>query len=165
MKTKFYNRELSWIDPTATFGEDCVIHGPVWIGANVRIGNRVKIQAFTFIPEGVTILDDVFIGPHVCFTNDPDLAVQGRACWKQTVVKKGAKIGANASVKAGVFIGTNAIVGMGAVVLKDVPDECTVVGNPAKPIKKIDVNKLLGKDERYTSILDHPDCDKILVGL
>lgn len=114
--------------------ESCTVHAPVWIGKEVKIGDRVKIQAFTFIPDGVTIENDVFIGPHVVFTNDPDLAIKGKSGWKPTLVKKGAKIGANASILAGVVIGENSVVGMGSVVLKDVPDGATIVGNPARLI-------------------------------
>ena len=132
--TVIYNSHLSNIHETARFGNECKIHSPVWVGADVRVGDRCKIQAFTFIPEGVTIEDDVFIGPHCVFTNDPDLAVKGRSGWKPTLVKKGAKIGANASILAGVIIGEGAVVGLGAVVLKDVPAGATVVGNPARII-------------------------------
>ena len=107
----------------------------IFLGPDVVIGERVKIQAFAFIPDGVTIEDDVFIGPHVCFTNDV-YPPSGKENWKKTLVKKGAKIGANASILAGVTIGENAMVGMGAVVIKDVPDGETHVGNPAKKICK-----------------------------
>lgn len=115
-------------------GSGCIIHSHVWIGDGVKIGNRVKIQAFSFLPTGVTIEDDVFIAPHVVFTNDPDLAVKGKEFWKPILVKKGAKIGANVSIRAGVTIGENAIIGMGSVVLHDIPDNTTVAGNPARQI-------------------------------
>lgn len=91
-----------------------------------------------FLPDGVTLEDDVFIAPGVIFTNDPKLDVKGKECWKDTVVKKGAKIGAGAMIRAGVTIGEGAIVGMGAVVLNDVPAGEIHAGNPAKFIKKID---------------------------
>jgi acetyltransferase-like isoleucine patch superfamily enzyme len=105
----------------------------VWIGDDVRIGKNVKIQGFAFIPNGVIIEDDVFIGPHVCFTNDPkmDILPQGQFTPTQTTVKRGARIGANSSIRAGVVIGEGARIGMGAVVLKDVPPSETWVGNPA----------------------------------
>lgn len=114
--------------------DSCTIHSHVWIGDDVKIGRNVKIQAFAFIPNGVTVEDDVFIGPHVCFTNDPkmDIVPQGRFTPTKTLVKRGARIGANATIRAGVTIGKDAIIGMGAVVTKDVPDGQTWVGNPAK---------------------------------
>ena len=113
--------------------ESCTVHAPVWIGKDVKIGERVKIQAFAFIPDGVTIEDDVFIAPHVCFTNDPKLAVKGKEFWAKTLVKKGAKIGANSTIRAGVVIGENSIIGQASNVLRDVFPSTTVFGNPAKP--------------------------------
>lgn len=126
-----YKPELSNIG--ISIPESCTIHSHVWIGDDVRIGENVKIQAFAFIPNGVTIEDDVFIGPHVCFTNDPKMDIVPRGEFKPTaiLVKRGARIGANASIRAGVTIGECAIIGMGAVVLKDVGDGETWVGNPA----------------------------------
>lgn len=117
--------------------ESCTVHAPVWIGKDVVIGKNVKIQAFAFIPDGVTIEDNAFIGPHVCFTNDPGLTVAGKANWKTTVVKNNARIGANVSIRAGVTIGESAIVGMGSVILQDVPPASTVVGNPGRVIKQL----------------------------
>ena len=113
--------------------ESCTVHSHVWIGDDVRIGKNVKIQAFAFIPNGVTIEDDVFIGPHVCFTNDPkmDIVPRGQFSPTKTLVKKGARIGANASIRAGVTIGEGAIIGMGSVVIKSVPDGEMWFGNPA----------------------------------
>lgn len=134
--TIIYHPELSTILDGVEIGNLCVIHSHVWIGKNVKIGNQVKIQAFTFIPEGVVIEDKVFIGPHVVFTNDPKLMVSGKEFWKPTLVKVGARIGANASILAGVTIGKGAVVGMGAVVVHDVPDGATVVGNPAGCVKR-----------------------------
>lgn len=112
----------------------CTVHSHVWLGDEVKIGNNVKIQAFAFIPNGITIEDDVFIGPHVCFTNDPKMEIvpQGQFIPTSTLVKRGAKIGANASIRAGVTIGEGATIGMGAVVLHDVGDHETWVGNPAR---------------------------------
>ncbi len=114
--------------------DSCTIHSHVWIGEDVLMGKNVKIQAFAFIPNGVVIEDDVFIGPHVCFTNDPkmDIVPRGDFHPTATLVKKGTRIGANASIRAGVTIGERAIIGMGAVVLNDVGDGETWFGNPAR---------------------------------
>jgi UDP-2-acetamido-3-amino-2,3-dideoxy-glucuronate N-acetyltransferase len=118
-------------------------HRYVWIGKKVKIGDNVRIQPFAFIPDGVTIEDDVFIGPHVCFTNDPNLTCLGPKFWKETVVKRGAKIGANSTILAGVTIGKDSIVGMGSVVLSDIPDKEVWAGNPARFLKTKDQNDLL----------------------
>jgi acetyltransferase-like isoleucine patch superfamily enzyme len=114
-----------------------VVHSHVVIHDKVKLGKNCKIQSFAFIPNGVEIEDDVFIGPHVCFTNDPimDIVPQGQFTPTRTVVKRGARIGANASIRAGVTIGEGAIIGMGSAVLEDVPRCETWVGNPAHRIK------------------------------
>lgn len=127
-----YKPELSNIG--ISIDDSCTVHSHVWIGDDVSLGKNVKIQAFAFIPNGVTIEDDVFIGPHVCFTNDPkmDIVPRGQFHATRTLVKQGARIGANASIRAGVTIGKGAIIGMGAVVLHDVGDGETWVGNPAR---------------------------------
>jgi len=125
-------------------GDDCMIGTFVEIQEGVRIGNRVKVESHTFICDGVTIEDDVFIGHHVVFTNDayprithPDgsLKIYKRAVFQKTVVKKGASIGSNATILGGVTIGSRAIVGAGAVVTKDVPPFAIVAGNPAKILR------------------------------
>jgi UDP-2-acetamido-3-amino-2,3-dideoxy-glucuronate N-acetyltransferase len=112
-------------------GTGCNIHSHVWIGDGVKIGNKVSIQAFTFIPVGVVIEDEVFIGPRVTFTNDHKPPSYGKH-WRDTLVKKGASIGAGAVILAGVTIGENAVIGAGAVVTKNVPDGEVWVGNPAR---------------------------------
>ena len=130
--TTIYHPELSnFINPT--IGKQCVVHAPVWIG-DVKIGDRCKIQAFAFIPTGITIEDDVFIGPHVCFTNDKNPPSGGK--WSETFVKKGAVIGAGSVILPGITIGEKAVIGAGSVVTKDVPDNNIVYGNPAR-MKKI----------------------------
>jgi len=135
--TIIYHPELSNISPKAQIGDDCKIHSHVWIGSKVRIGNRCKIQAFVFIPDGVTIEDDVFIGPSVTFLNDKYPPSHGKA-WKETFVKNGAVIGGGAVILPGATIGKKAMIGAGAVVTKSVPDNTTVVGNPARPLRKKD---------------------------
>jgi UDP-2-acetamido-3-amino-2,3-dideoxy-glucuronate N-acetyltransferase len=122
-------------------GDETKIGAFMEIRKSVVIGKRCKIQAFAFIPEGVTIEDSVFIGPHVCFTNDlfpravnDDGSLQVATDWvvTPTLVKAGASIGANATILCGITIGRSALVGAGAVVTKDVPDFAIVGGNPAK---------------------------------
>lgn len=132
--TKVYHEYLSNLGDF-NCGKDCIIHSNVWIGNGVTIGDRVRVQAFAFIPPGVEIGDDVFIGPHTCFTNDPNLEMKPN--WKptKTIIKKGAKLGANSTVLAGITIGENALIGMGSVVTKDVPDNEIWVGNPAKKLR------------------------------
>jgi UDP-2-acetamido-3-amino-2,3-dideoxy-glucuronate N-acetyltransferase len=120
-------------------GKNCKIAAFVEIQKGVIIGNNCAIEAFVFIPSGVTIEDEVFIGPHVCFTNDkkPRAVNPG---WKTipTVVKKGVSIGAGSVILCGITIGEKAMVAAGSIVTKDVPPKTLVSGNPAKPIKKID---------------------------
>jgi acetyltransferase-like isoleucine patch superfamily enzyme len=124
-------------------GDGCKIGTFVEIRKQVTIGHNVKIQAFVFIPEGVAIEDGVFIGPHVCFTNDiyprainPDGSLMGADDWEiiPTRVCSGASIGANATVLCGVTIGEHALIGAGAVVTHDVPAYAIVAGVPARVI-------------------------------
>jgi len=117
-------------------GKDCNIGKGVYIDKNVVIGDRCKIQNFATIYQGVEIGNDVFIGPHVCFTNDvyPRSFIWNEEKLEKTIVKDGASIGANATIIAGVTIGKYAMVGAGAVVTKDVPDNGLVIGNPARLI-------------------------------
>lgn len=129
--TRIYHPELSNIHATATIGAECRIHSHVWIGECVIIGDRCRIQAFTFIPMGVYIHDDVFIGPHVVFTNDKVPPSYGKE-WKPISVKSGASIGAGAVILPGVVIGENATVAAGAVVSKDVPPNTIAIGVPAR---------------------------------
>ena len=115
-------------------GDWCRIAAFVEIQRGVTIGDRCKIEAFAFIPVGVSIEDEVFIGPHVCFTNDLTPRATGGWTMTPTHVKKGASIGANATIVCGVTIGENALVAAGAVVTKDVPANAVVAGVPAKKI-------------------------------
>ena len=131
-KVKLYYPILSNISPNAEIGAGTTIHTHCWIG-DVKIGTNVKIQAFAFIPEGVTIGHNVFIGPHVCFTNDKN-PPSDRKEWGKTIVEDGAVIGANATILPGITIGRNAKVGAGAVDTKDVTTKQFWVGNPATRI-------------------------------
>jgi UDP-2-acetamido-3-amino-2,3-dideoxy-glucuronate N-acetyltransferase len=125
-----------------TIGDNCKIASFVEIQRGVVIGANVKVEAFAFIPSGVTIEDGAFIGPHVCFTNDfypaavderGELLAAGDWEITPTVVKRGASIGANATIICGVTIGEGALVGAGSVVTRDVPPGVLVRGNPARP--------------------------------
>ena len=118
----------------------------VEIQKGARIGARCKVSSHTFICEGVTLEDEVFVGHGVMFTNDllpraanPDGSPQTDADWKciPTLVKKGASIGSGAVLLCGITIGERALVGAGAVVTKDVPPGGVVAGNPAKLIKTL----------------------------
>jgi len=125
--TKIWYEELSNIG-NCSIGNDCIIHSNVWIADGVIIGNRVKIQAFTFIPKGVVIEDDVFIGPRVTFTNDK---YPPSANWSDTLIMKGASLGAGTIVIPGITIGEYARIGAGSVVTKDIPGGELWFGNPA----------------------------------
>src|SRR5213594_898786 len=117
----------------ARIGRNCRIGKDVYIDADVVLGDRCKVQNFATIYRGVRIGDRVFVGPHVCFTND----VYPRAVspdWEvvPTAVESGASIGANATILCGITIGRNAMVAAGAVVTGDVPAHALVAGVPAK---------------------------------
>lgn len=119
----------------AVIGEDCIIGKSAYIDKAVVLGNRVKIQNFAAIYQGVTIEDDVFIGPSVAFTNDmyPRSWIWHYHRIVKSRVKKCASIGANSTIVAGVTLGEYAMVGAGSVVTKDVEPYQLVYGNPAKP--------------------------------
>lgn len=130
----FWHKELSNISDSATIGDGSTIHSHVWIGDRVSIGKRCKIQAFSFIPPGVRIGDDTFIGPRVTFTNDKyppssELSI--------TIVGNNVSIGAGAVILPGVTLSDCCKIGAGAVVTKNVARGVTVVGNPAKPISNV----------------------------
>jgi acetyltransferase-like isoleucine patch superfamily enzyme len=128
-----------------TIGDNVKIGAFVEIQKNAFIGNNCKISSHTFICEGVTIEDDVFVGHSVAFINDiyPRATASGQlqteADWKveKTLVKRGASIGSGATILAKVTIGENAIVGAGAIVTKDVPANTIVAGNPAKFLRSL----------------------------
>jgi UDP-2-acetamido-3-amino-2,3-dideoxy-glucuronate N-acetyltransferase len=118
---------------TAKIGKSCNIGKDVYIDADVVIGNNVKVQNGVSVYHGVTIEDDVFCGPHMTFTNDmyPRAFGEGWQVFK-TLVKKGASIGAHATIVCDTVLGEYCMVGSGAVVTKNVPAHGLVVGNPAR---------------------------------
>jgi acetyltransferase-like isoleucine patch superfamily enzyme len=126
-------------------GDDVKVGTFVEIQKGVRIGHRCKVSSHTFICEGVTLEDDVFIGHNVTFINDryPRATngtgqLQTESDWAciGTVVKRGASIGSGATILCGVTIGANALIGAGSVVTKDVPDGAVAAGNPARVLRK-----------------------------
>ncbi len=122
------------IRENAKVGKNCNIGKCVYIDKDVEIGNNVKIQNFATIYKGVKIEDDVFIGPSVTFTNDlyPRAFIWSEDKIIPTLVKRGASIGANATIICGITIGEYAMIGAGSVVTRDVPPFGLVYGNPAK---------------------------------
>ena len=124
---------FSHIMPNATIGKNCVLGQNVFVASNVLLGNHVKVQNNVSLYDGVVCQDDVFIGPSAVFTNvsNPRSAVVRKEEYKSTLIKKGATIGANATIVCGNTIGEYAFVGAGAVITKNVPPYALVTGNPA----------------------------------
>jgi len=123
--------------PGARIGEECNICDHVFIEGNVEIGNRVTVKCGVQIWDGLRIEDDVFIGPNATFTNDMFPRSKKEFQLLYTTVKKGATVGANATVLPGITIGEEAMVGAGAVVTRDVPPKALVLGNPARIIRDL----------------------------
>ena len=120
--------------PRAKIGEHCNIGQNVLISSDVTIGTNVKIQNNVSLYTGVIVEDDVFLGPSMVFTNviNPRSHVSRKDEYKTTLVRKGASIGANATIVCGTTLGRYCFVGAGAVVTKDVPDYALVYGTPAR---------------------------------
>lgn len=116
-------------------GKGCTFGAFVDIGDGVKIGDNCKIECFVSIPPGVVLENNVFVGPQACFTNDKRPQAKGQK-WEtlKTLVKKGAAIGANSTILPGITIGRNAVIAAGAVVTKNVPDNETWAGVPARKI-------------------------------
>jgi UDP-2-acetamido-3-amino-2,3-dideoxy-glucuronate N-acetyltransferase len=123
------------IGPEARIGSNCSLGQNVYVGRAV-IGNNVKIQNNVSVYDAVVLEDDVFCGPSMVFTNviNPRSHIVRKHEYKQTLVRRGATIGANAVILCGNTIGRYAMIGAGAVVTKDVPDHALVLGNPARQV-------------------------------
>jgi len=131
---------FSHIMSGAIIGEDCIIGQNVFIAPQAMLGNNVKVQNNVSVYTGVVCEDDVFLGPSCVFTNviNPRSFISRKEEFRTTLVKKGATIGANATIICGVTIGEYALIGAGAVVTKDVPDYALVVGNPGRQTGWVD---------------------------
>ncbi len=126
------------VGENAEVGKSCILGNGVYVDRNVKIGNNVKMHNKASVYDGTIVEDDVFIGPHACFTNDKYPKFDSTrdledVSWR---VKKGASIGANVTVLPDVTIGVGAVVGAGSVVTKDVPDGALCYGNPAVVVKE-----------------------------
>jgi UDP-2-acetamido-3-amino-2,3-dideoxy-glucuronate N-acetyltransferase len=135
--------QLCQVRSNAVIGSECILGRGVFVDAGVNIGNRVKIQNYVSVYAGVTLGNGVFVGPHVCFTNDlypravnADMTLKSPDDWTitPTHVLDGASIGANSTIVCGITIGRWAMIGAGSTVSKSVPDYTLVVGNPARLI-------------------------------
>jgi UDP-2-acetamido-3-amino-2,3-dideoxy-glucuronate N-acetyltransferase len=132
-----------------TVGSHCSIGQNVMIGPNVSVGNNCKIQNNVSLYEGVTLEDEVFCGPSCVFTNvyNPRSFISRKAEFRKTLVRRGAAIGANATIVCGNTVGAYAFIGAGAVVTKDVPDHALMAGVPAKRIGWTShAGEILGED-------------------
>lgn len=120
----------------SVIGERCNIGQNVYVDNDVTIGNGVKIQNNVSVYKGVTVEDDVFLGPSMVFTNvvNPRSFIERKSEFRPTVLRKGATVGANATILCGIEVGCYALIGAGSMVLKDVPDYALVVGNPSRQV-------------------------------
>ena len=139
----------------AKIGEKCIFGQNVNIGNDVIIGNNVKIQNNVSVYTGTTVEDDVFLGPSCVLTNvtNPRSQVVRRSLYEKTLIRRGATVGANATIVCGITLGRYCFIGAGAVVTKDVPDYALMVGTPAKQ---------RGWMSRHGHPLKNPDADGIM---
>ena len=129
--------------PGAKVGADCNICDGVFIENDVVVGDRVTVKCGVQLWDGVTLEDDVFVGPNATFTNDPFPRSRQRPSeFSRTLVRRGASIGANATILPGIVIGQDAVIGAGSVVTRDVPPYAVVVGNPARVIRFVGADRL-----------------------
>jgi len=140
----------------ARIGRKCVLGQNVNVDAGVSVGDNVKIQNNVSLYTGVMVEDDAFLGPSCVFTNvtNPRSQVNRHALYEKTLVRRGATIGANATIVCGITLGRYCFVGAGTVVTKDVPDYALVVGNPARQ---------KGWMSRHGHILKNPDAHGIMI--
>ncbi|MCL6419713.1 acyltransferase [Aestuariirhabdus haliotis] len=123
----------------SSIGAGCILSKDVYIDTHVKIGSRCKVQNSVSVYQGVTIEDDVFVGPNVSFTNDKvPRAFNDNWSITETLIKCGASLGANSTIVCGVVIGEYAMVAAGSVVTKDVESFTLVMGNPARVVSRID---------------------------
>ena len=124
----------------AVIGTSCSLGQNVLVADNAYLGNNVKVQNNVAIYSGITVEDDVFLGPSCVLTNvtNPRSQISRKSLYEKTLIKRGATIGANATVVCGITIGRYCFVGAGAVVTKDIPDFALVIGNPAKIVGYVD---------------------------
>jgi acetyltransferase-like isoleucine patch superfamily enzyme/dTDP-4-dehydrorhamnose 3,5-epimerase-like enzyme len=128
--------------PGAVIGADCNLCDQTFIENDVIVGDRVTIKSGVQLWDGVTLEDDVFVGPNATFTNDPfPRSKKYPEKFPRTVIRKGASIGANATILPGLTIGQYAMIGAGTVVTKDVPPYAIVIGNPARIVGYVDANQ------------------------
>jgi acetyltransferase-like isoleucine patch superfamily enzyme len=136
---RFQTGQLVSIREDNEIGDDVSIGTGSVIEHHVRIGNRVRIHSQVFVPEHSVLEDDAWLGPNVVVTNVfHPLCPQAKNCAKGATIRRGAKIGANATLLPDITIGAMALVGAGSVVVRDVPDGAVVSGNPARVVKHID---------------------------
>lgn len=131
-RTKIW--EFTHVLPGVKIGADCNLNSHVFVENGVRIGDRVTVKCGVFMWDGITIEDDVFVGPNVVFTNDSRPRSKRPVAHPRTLIRRGASLGAAAVIGPGVTVGEWAMVGMGAVVTKDVEPHALVLGSPARRV-------------------------------